>query len=96
MKIRIILGAAAVGGVLSMCVPMHAQMNGHSAAAQAANDPSRNGAMASNNPNQDAEWLKMSTEINNGEIAAGKAALGKSSNADVKQFAQKMVTTTPC
>jgi putative membrane protein len=75
-----------------VCLPMQAQMNGHSPAAQAANDPTRNGMSAEQtSANTDELFLKKAAGGNMTEVAMGKMALQKTSNEDVKAFAQKMV-----
>lgn len=83
--------AALVCGVA--CLPAQAQMMGHSPAAQAANDPTRNGMTNGLNSgaDNDALFLKKAAAGGMSEVAMGKLALDKSSNDDVKKFAQKMV-----
>jgi putative membrane protein len=81
---------ATAAAVYLACLPMHAQMNGHSPAAQAANDPTRNG-MAQTDQNMDATFLKNTAEANMAEVDAGKMAQSKSQNDDVKNFAQHMI-----
>jgi putative membrane protein len=68
-------------------------MMGHSPAVQAANDPTKNGTMGNVNAGaeQDAMFLKKAAAGGMAEVAMGKLALQKSSNDDVKTFAQKMV-----
>lgn len=75
------------------CLPLHAQMMGHSPAAQAVNDPTHNGMAngVNSGAEQDAYFLKKAAAGGMSEVAMGKLALEKSSNDDVKKFAQKMV-----
>jgi putative membrane protein len=87
---KFLLSTVACGLV---SLPMSAQMSGHSPAAQVANDPTRN--QMSNGMDagatQDAYFLKKAAAGGLSEVAMGKLALEKSSNDDVKKFAQKMV-----
>ena len=80
----------AIGAGALACMPMQAQVAGHSPAAQAANDPTRNG-MVQTDQNMDATFLKNTAEANMGEVAAAKMAQPKSQKADVKNFAQHMI-----
>jgi putative membrane protein len=80
----------AIGAGALACMPMQAQMAGHSPAMQAANDPTRNG-MVQSDQSMDATFLKNTAEANMGEVAAAKMAQTKSQNDDVKAFAQHMI-----
>jgi putative membrane protein len=86
---RCLVGIAAIGALCSL--PATAQMMGHSAAAQGVNNPNQNGMAGSMGPAQDDAFLKDAAAGNMGEVAMGKVALDKSSNDDVKKFAQRMV-----
>jgi putative membrane protein len=86
---KFLLSAVAAG---LACLPLQAQMMGHSPAAQAANDPTRNGMTGNNSGvEQDSYFLNKAAAGGMSEVAMGKLALEKSSNEDVKKFAQKMV-----
>jgi putative membrane protein len=79
----------AIGAGVLACLPMQAQMNGHGAAAQAMNDPSRNGMQT--DQGADATFLKNTANANMSEVAAAQMAQSKSQNDDVKNFAQHMI-----
>ncbi len=82
-------GIAALGALCAL--PVSAQMMGHGAAAQGINNPDQNGMANNMGPSRDDGFLKEASAGNMGEVALGKLALEKSSNDDVKKFAQRMV-----
>jgi putative membrane protein len=85
---RVLLAAACT----LLCMPGMAQMMGHSPAAQAANDPTRNGLASNSSVNgMDELFLKQAAGGNMTEVALGKLALSKSTSDAVKAFAQKMI-----
>jgi len=94
MTFRMKLATAAVAAALASTGAL-AQMNGRTPAAQAINNPDQNGmgamANASTTANVDAAFLKRASQANMAEVSAAKLALSKSSNDEVKQFAQKMI-----
>jgi putative membrane protein len=87
---------AAVAAALA-CMPLQAQMRGTGAspAGSPSSTPGQNPALMNNGmdsgPGQDAYFLKKAAAGGNSEVALGRLALDKSSNDDVKKFAQKMV-----
>lgn len=89
------LGTTLLLATTAVCLawmPLQAQMNGHSPAAQAVNDPTRNGMTpGQSSGNMDELFLKKAAAGNMTEVAMGKMALTRTSNDDVKAFAQKMV-----
>lgn len=92
MKIRNMQLCIGIAGLSAMCsLPVSAQMMGHGAAAQGVNNPSQNGMSNAMGPAKDEAFLKDAAAGNMAEVAMGKVALDKSSNDDVKKFAQMMV-----
>jgi putative membrane protein len=92
MKLRSIqelIGIAALGALCAL--PVSAQMMGHGAAAQGVNNPNQNGMANAMGPAKDEGFLKDAAAGNMAEVALGKLALEKSSNNDVKTFAQRMI-----
>jgi putative membrane protein len=86
MKIAI----AGVGTALACTAAFAQTMNGYGApspATQSVNDPYQNALPAAT----DSDFLKSAARANMGEVSAAKLALSKSSNDQVKQFAQKMI-----
>lgn len=85
-----LLIAIATTALASM--PMQAQFAGHSPAAQVANDPARNGLANVNDQHaMDQQFLQSAAGANMAEVSEAKLAMDKSSNQDVKAFAQKMI-----
>ena len=70
---------------------LQAQMAGHTPAAQAMNNPNQNGMGAMSSGATDAAFLKEAAAANMAEVSAAQLALSKTSNDDVKKFAQTMV-----
>jgi putative membrane protein len=92
MKLRSMQLLIGVASLSAMCsLPASAQMMGHGAAAQGVNNPSQNGMSNAMGPAKDESFLKDAAAGNMAEVAMGKVALDKSSNDDVKKFAQMMV-----
>lgn len=91
MKIRTILAAAAFAG--AMCMPGLAQnqpqatSSGKQAAMKSSEMNNNGGAVSA----MEKTFVTKAAQGDRAEVQLGKLALQKSSNSDVKQFAQQMV-----